>query len=75
MEHEKVPSGVMSMCSILSQGFGNPSGEYWLGTEFIFAITSQRQYMLRIELMDWEGNRAYSQYDRFHIGNEKQNYR
>lgn len=31
--------------------------------------------MLRIELMDWEGNRAYSQYDRFHIGNEKQNYR
>ncbi|KAL6077046.1 hypothetical protein STEG23_008425, partial [Scotinomys teguina] len=55
-------------------GFGNPSGEYWLGNEFIFAITSQRQYMLRIELMDWEGNRAYSQYDRFHIGNEKQNY-
>lgn len=56
-------------------GFGNPSGEYWLGNEFIFAITSQRQYTLRIELMDWEGNRAYSQYDRFHIGNEKQNYR
>ncbi|XP_074057176.1 angiopoietin-1 isoform X2 [Macrotis lagotis] len=56
-------------------GFGNPSGEYWLGNEFIFAITSQRQYSLRIELMDWEGNRAYSLYDRFHIGNEKQNYR
>ncbi|KAB0371660.1 hypothetical protein FD755_016598 [Muntiacus reevesi] len=55
-------------------GFGNPSGEYWLGNEFIFAITSQRQYTLRIELLDWEGNRAYSQYDRFHIGNEKQNY-
>ncbi|ELV10996.1 Angiopoietin-1 [Tupaia chinensis] len=57
------------------KGFGNPSGECWLGNEFIFAITSQRQYTLRIELMDWEGNRAYSQYDRFHIGNEKQNYR
>ncbi|KAM4865387.1 angiopoietin-1 isoform 2-T2 [Thomomys bottae] len=56
-------------------GFGNPSGEYWLGNEFIFAMTSQRQYTLRIELMDWEGNQAYSQYDRFHIGNEKQNYR
>ncbi|XP_029447737.1 angiopoietin-1 isoform X3 [Rhinatrema bivittatum] len=56
-------------------GFGSPSGEYWLGNEFIFAITSQRQYSLRIELMDWEGNRAHSQYDRFHIGNEKQNYR
>eukprot|EP00075_Anas_platyrhynchos_P002904 XP_005025938.1 angiopoietin-1 isoform X3 [Anas platyrhynchos] len=56
-------------------GFGSPSGEHWLGNEFIFAMTSQRQYSLRIELMDWEGNRAYSQYDRFHIGNEKQNYR
>ncbi|EHB02341.1 Angiopoietin-1 [Heterocephalus glaber] len=55
-------------------GFGNPSGEHWLGNEFIFAITSQRQCTLRIELLDWEGNRAYSQYDRFHIGNEKQNY-
>ncbi|KAM4688840.1 angiopoietin-1 [Discoglossus pictus] len=56
-------------------GFGSPSGEFWLGNEFIFAITSQRQYSLRIELTDWEGNHAHSQYDRFHIGNEKQNYR
>ncbi|XP_068094018.1 angiopoietin-1 isoform X2 [Hyperolius riggenbachi] len=56
-------------------GFGSPSGEFWLGNEFIFAITSQRQYALRIDLMDWEGNHAHSHYDRFHIGNEKQNYR
>nr|XP_060631754.1 angiopoietin-1 isoform X2 [Anolis sagrei ordinatus] len=57
-------------------GFGSPSGEYWLGNEFIFAITtSQRHYSLRIELTDWEGSRAYSQYDRFYIGSEKQNYR
>ncbi|XP_018426251.1 PREDICTED: angiopoietin-1 isoform X4 [Nanorana parkeri] len=56
-------------------GFGSPSGEFWLGNEFIFAITSQRQYSLRVDLMDWEGNQAHAQYDRFHIGNEKQNYR
>ncbi|OCT77087.1 angiopoietin-1 [Xenopus laevis] len=56
-------------------GFGSPSGEFWLGNEFIFALTSQRQYTLRIDLTDWEGNRAHSHYDRFHIGNEKQNYR
>nr|XP_008106459.1 PREDICTED: angiopoietin-1 isoform X2 [Anolis carolinensis] len=57
-------------------GFGSPSGEYWLGNEFIFVITtSQRHYSLRIELTDWEGSRAYSQYDRFYIGSEKQNYR
>uniref|UniRef100_A0A803KC96 Angiopoietin 1 n=1 Tax=Xenopus tropicalis TaxID=8364 RepID=A0A803KC96_XENTR len=57
------------------KGFGSPSGEFWLGNEFIFALTSQRQYSLRIDLTDWEGNHAHSQYDRFHIGNEKQNYR
>ncbi|KAM4705754.1 angiopoietin-1 [Rhinophrynus dorsalis] len=56
-------------------GFGSLSGEFWLGNEFIFAITSQRQYSLRIDLTDWEGGHAHSQYDRFHIGNEKQNYR
>nr|XP_014347509.1 PREDICTED: angiopoietin-1 isoform X2 [Latimeria chalumnae] len=56
-------------------GFGSPSGEHWLGNEFIFLLTSQKQYSLRVELTDWEGNRAYSHYDRFHVGNEKQNYR
>ncbi|XP_043921645.1 angiopoietin-1 [Protopterus annectens] len=56
-------------------GFGIPSGEHWLGNEFIFMLTSQKQYSLRVELTDWEGNQAYSHFDRFHVGNEKQNYR
>nr|XP_006635703.1 PREDICTED: angiopoietin-1 isoform X2 [Lepisosteus oculatus] len=56
-------------------GFGSPSGEHWLGNEFMFLLTSQRQYALRIELTDWDGNHAFSQYDRFHLGSEKQKYR
>ncbi|XP_033848218.1 angiopoietin-1-like [Acipenser ruthenus] len=56
-------------------GFGSPSGEHWLGNEFVFLLTSQRQYSLRIELTDWDGTQAFSQYDRFYIGNEKHNYR
>ncbi|XP_015212314.2 angiopoietin-1 isoform X1 [Lepisosteus oculatus] len=56
-------------------GFGSPSGEHWLGNEFMFLVTSQRQYALRIELTDWDGNHAFSQYDRFHLGSEKQKYR
>ncbi|MBN3299877.1 ANGP1 protein, partial [Amia calva] len=56
-------------------GFGSPTSEHWLGNEFVFLLTSQRQYALRIELTDWDGKQAFSQYDRFHIGNEKHNYR
>ncbi|KAM6980508.1 angiopoietin-1 [Aplochiton taeniatus] len=56
-------------------GFGNPSGEHWLGNERVFQLTSQSQYSLRVELRDWEGNAPYSQYDRFALGNERQQYR
>ncbi|KAG7469797.1 hypothetical protein MATL_G00132650 [Megalops atlanticus] len=56
-------------------GFGSLSGEHWLGNELVYLLTSRRQYSLRIELMDWDGHQAFSQYDRFHIGSEKNNYR
>ncbi|KAJ8267666.1 hypothetical protein COCON_G00128380 [Conger conger] len=56
-------------------GFGSVSGEHWLGNEFVYLLTSQRQYSLRVELTDWDGQQAFSQYDKFHIGNEKHNYR
>ncbi|KPP80248.1 hypothetical protein Z043_100121, partial [Scleropages formosus] len=55
-------------------GFGSVSGEHWLGNEFVFLLTSQRPYTLRVELTDWDGHQAFSQYDRFQLGNEKQNY-
>ncbi|KAM4725171.1 angiopoietin-1 [Anableps anableps] len=56
-------------------GFGSLLAEHWLGNEHIYQLTSQRQYVLRIELTDWDGHQAFSLYDRFQIGNEKQNYR
>ncbi|XP_062846537.1 angiopoietin-1 [Trichomycterus rosablanca] len=56
-------------------GFGSVSAEHWLGNEFVFMLTSQKQYTLRVELIDWDGHQAFSQYERFHIGNEKNNYR
>ncbi|RXM95707.1 Angiopoietin-4 [Acipenser ruthenus] len=55
-------------------GFGDPSGEYWLGNEAVYLLTSQASYSLRIELKDWEGNHPYSQYERFQLGSEKQHY-
>uniref|UniRef100_A0A8C0YMR0 Fibrinogen C-terminal domain-containing protein n=3 Tax=Cyprinidae TaxID=7953 RepID=A0A8C0YMR0_CYPCA len=56
-------------------GFGSLSGEHWLGNELVYQLTSQRQYALRLELTDWDGKLAFSQYDKFYLGSEKQNYR
>lgn len=57
------------------QGFGDPSGEHWLGNEAIHLITSQAQYSLRVELKDWEETTAYALYDKFQLASEKQQYR
>nr|XP_056700169.1 angiopoietin-4 [Euleptes europaea] len=57
------------------QGFGDPAGEYWLGNEAVHLLTSQGAYSLRVELLDWEGNRAYAQYEKFQLGSERQRYR
>lgn len=59
----------------LLQGFGDVSGEHWLGNEVVHQLSSQGQYSLRVDLKDWEGNSAYSQYDRFTLAGEKQQYR
>ncbi|XP_076003558.1 angiopoietin-4 [Genypterus blacodes] len=56
-------------------GFGDVSGEHWMGNEALYLLTSQSQYSLRVQLRDWEGNSVYSQYDRFTLGSEKQQYR
>ncbi|XP_043946358.1 angiopoietin-4 [Protopterus annectens] len=56
-------------------GFGEVNGEYWLGNEAIYLLTSQLSYTLRIELRDWEGNQAYSQYETFQLGSERQHYK
>ncbi|XP_028336981.1 angiopoietin-2 isoform X3 [Physeter macrocephalus] len=56
-------------------GFGNPSGEHWLGNEFVSQVTNQKRYVLKIHLKDWEGNEAYSLYDHFYLSSEELNYR
>ncbi|KAG1940101.1 angiopoietin-1 [Pimephales promelas] len=56
-------------------GFGSLTGEHWLGNELVYQLTNQRQYTLRLELTDWDGKLAFSQYDKFYLGSEKQNFR
>ncbi|XP_061410283.1 angiopoietin-2-like isoform X1 [Lethenteron reissneri] len=56
-------------------GFGEATGEHWLGNEIIHQLCSQKTHQMRITLKDWEGNTAFSTYERFSIASEKQNYR
>uniref|UniRef100_A0A7N6BZ01 Fibrinogen C-terminal domain-containing protein n=1 Tax=Anabas testudineus TaxID=64144 RepID=A0A7N6BZ01_ANATE len=55
-------------------GFGEPSGEHWLGNDIIHKLTSSQESSLHIQLKDREGNEAYSHYDRFYIDGEDKNY-
>eukprot|EP00058_Branchiostoma_floridae_P013539 XP_002599027.1 hypothetical protein BRAFLDRAFT_104277 [Branchiostoma floridae] len=56
-------------------GFGDPNGEYWLGNDNIHLLTSQKDYTLRVDLMDWEGQRKNAQYSFFKVSGESDQYR
>ncbi|XP_063244875.1 angiopoietin-4 [Bacillus rossius redtenbacheri] len=56
-------------------GFGNPAKEFWLGNENIYMLTNNEDYMLRIELEDFEGNKRYAQYTHFKIYSEAEYYK
>ncbi|CAB3364053.1 Hypothetical predicted protein [Cloeon dipterum] len=56
-------------------GFGDPSKEFWLGNENIYMLTNNEEYMLRVELEDFEGNKRYAQYSHFKIYSEGEYYK
>ncbi|CAC5413910.1 Fibrinogen-like protein 1,Fibrinogen-like protein A,Angiopoietin-1,Angiopoietin-related protein 6,Fibrinogen C domain-containing protein 1,Angiopoietin-related protein 2,Angiopoietin-2,Fibrinogen C domain-containing protein 1-A,Angiopoietin-related protein 1,Tenascin-R,Ficolin-3,Tenascin,Fibrinogen C domain-containing protein 1-B,Angiopoietin-4 [Mytilus coruscus] len=56
-------------------GFGDPTGEFWLGNEHIYKLTSQGRYQLRITLEDWNGDTSYATYNTFSLGNEDSSYK
>ena len=57
------------------QGFGNLSGEFWLGLDKIHRLTSQTNNKLRVELEDFDGNTVYAEYDTFAVADEADKYR
>ena len=57
-------------------GFGAVNGDFWWGNEKLSqALNDGRQYELRIDLFDWEGEHRYAKYSRFNVENESGNYR
>ncbi|XP_046861663.1 ryncolin-2-like [Xenia sp. Carnegie-2017] len=56
------------------EGFGDLKGEFWLGLDKIYRLTSARRNKLRVDLGDWSGNKAYAEYDYFAVKNESKKY-
>ncbi|KAL9974481.1 hypothetical protein ACROYT_G011517 [Oculina patagonica] len=57
-------------------GFGNLSGEFWLGNEKIHRLTSGNiTKRLRVDLEDFEGNTRYAEYDKFGVMSANDKYK
>ena len=57
-------------------GFGNTSGNYWLGNEQLHTLTQDNKYKLRFELQSNNSGLWYwAEYDTFTVGDECAQYR
>jgi hypothetical protein len=56
-------------------GFGDLNGEFWLGLDKIYRLTSDNNSMLRVDLEDFEGNTAYAEYNMFGVMSENDKYK
>ncbi|XP_064870364.1 microfibril-associated glycoprotein 4-like [Oncorhynchus nerka] len=48
-------------------GFGHAAGEYWLGLDTIYLLTLKKNYELRVDMEDFDGQKAYAFYSSFAI--------
>ena len=55
-------------------GFGQLTGEFWLGLDKIHRLTASRPSELRVEIGDWSEGKAYAKYGSFGVGDEQSLY-
>ena len=55
-------------------GFGDLTGEFWLGLSKIHRLTKEGSNTLRVDLGDFEGNRAYANYSTFSVSDGSTEY-
>ncbi|XP_033627218.1 angiopoietin-related protein 1-like [Asterias rubens] len=52
-------------------GFGDKSGEFWLGNENLRTLTeSAGPWKLKIEMVRWDGEESFAEYGQFKIGGD-----
>ena len=56
-------------------GFGNQTGEFWLGNDNLHRLTANADMMLRVDLEDYDGVRKYAEYTTFSVADADDNYR
>jgi len=57
-------------------GFGDPSGNYWLGNDLLSQLTAKNRYKLRFDLQqDGSGDWYYAEYSTFRVLSEADNYK
>lgn len=56
-------------------GFGNITGEFWLGLSPLHALASTGLQELRIDLEDWEAGQRVAKYGYFHVDGPDTMYR
>ncbi|KRF98416.1 uncharacterized protein Dwil_GK27846 [Drosophila willistoni] len=57
------------------RGFGNYSGDFFIGLDKLHAITRSQPYELYVHLEDFEGNTRFARYDEFYIESENALYK
>ena len=56
-------------------GFGDPSGNYWLGNELLSRLTANNGYKLKFDLQSRNtSNWYYAEYSTFRVLSERYNY-
>lgn len=55
-------------------GFGNASGDLWLGNDHLYDLTNSFYATLRTDVNDYQGNSVYSEHTVVTIGNEESKY-
>ena len=61
--------------NVCENGFGNLTGEYWLGLSYIHRLTASASQELRVDLEDFENNTAYALYENFTVAGAADQYR
>ncbi|KAJ8035741.1 Fibrinogen-like protein A [Holothuria leucospilota] len=56
-------------------GFGIPDHELWLGNAKLHEVTNQKNYTLRIDIINANGDLLLMNYDHFRVDSESTNYR
>ncbi|XP_014090593.2 fibrinogen C domain-containing protein 1 [Bactrocera oleae] len=56
------------------EGFGDLTGNYWIGLEKLHALTSSCEQELHVQLTRRNGKKYYAKYSQFLIGDESQKY-